>query len=217
MIILGIVGSPAGGKSTVASLLQDRGATWINADQIARRVLQQQAVQRQLIAHFGSKITGNDGRIERRKLAREVFGDDDSKRAALTYLESVIHPETRRVITGQLKEASDRRVVASILDVPLLFESQWDRCCDEIWCVESSNEVRLKRAEARGWDEAELQRRENNQLNIEEKRRLSNFVVTNNGSLGQLTDTVGQQWSSLLEQNAQDTSDRHCLPPTDTV
>jgi dephospho-CoA kinase len=78
MIVLGIVGSPAGGKSTVAAYLQELGATWINADQIARGVLEEDEVQQQLIDHFGSDIAASDGRIDRSKLASRVFGDDDA-------------------------------------------------------------------------------------------------------------------------------------------
>ncbi len=203
MIIIGIVGSPAGGKSTVASLLQDRGAAWINADVIAHQALETPEIRDQLVEHFGKDIAGSDGQIERGKLAPLVFGDDDRQRAALTYLESVVHPETRRVITKQLKEASLRRVVAAILDVPLLFESRWDRSCDEIWCVDSPFALRAQRAAARGWDDAELKRRDDNQLSIEEKRRLSTQVLINHGSLDQLADTVNQRWSSLLERNTQ--------------
>ncbi len=211
MIILGIVGSPAGGKSTVAAHLQGLGATWINADLIAREVLGRDEVQTRLIDHFGSKITDNGGRIDRGKLASTVFGDDDAKRAALTYLESVIHPAVGRVITEQLQAASDQAAVAAILDVPLMFESHWDRCCDEIWCIDCARNLRLQRAAARGWDEVELTRREQNQMDIAEKRRLSNFIFINDGPLQQLTDTIDQRWSSLIGRQPQHNHDRHCL------
>lgn len=211
MIVIGIVGSPAGGKSTVATHLQGLGATWIDADRIARDVLERPAIQSQLIAHFGSEITDNRGQIDRSRLAAQVFGDDDLRRAALTYLESVIHPETRRVITQRLKEALDQGVVAAILDVPLLFKSHWDRCCDEIWCVDSSIEIRQARAAARGWSPDELLRRENNQLPIEEKRRLSNFLIRNNGSLLQLAETIDARWSSLIRRHGELPTTEHCL------
>lgn len=211
MIILGIVGSPAGGKSTVAAHLQELGATWINADLIAREVLERDDIQVQLIERFGPQITDNEGRIDRRELAALVFGDDDATQAALTYLESVIHPQTRRVITQRLKVASDQCVVAAILDVPLLFESHWDCCCDEIWCVDSSWAQRMQRASTRGWGELELQRREKNQMDIAEKRRLSNVVITNDGSLQELADTIERLWSSLSGRHAEHPGDKHCL------
>ena len=127
MFILGIVGSPAGGKSTVAARLQELGAEWINADLVARSVLEEKAAQQQLIHHFGENITGPDGQIDRGKLASLVFGDDDFSRRALTYLEAVIHPRTRVLITERLQQCAEQNVIAVILDVPLLFKSGWDQ------------------------------------------------------------------------------------------
>ncbi len=123
MIVLGIVGSPAGGKSTVARHLQDLGATWINADQIARGVLEQERRPAGAATPLWPEIAGNDGRIDRSRLASRVFGDDDTKRLALTYLESVIHPRTRRIITADLMAAKRAGTAVAVLDVPLLFES----------------------------------------------------------------------------------------------
>ena len=210
MIVIGIVGSPAGGKSTVAAHLQGLGATWVNADQVAREVLEREEIQKQLIGHFGTEITTSDGRIDRTQLAQSVFGDDDAHRAALNYLERVIHPPTRAVITQRLIQAADQGAVAAILDVPLLFETKWDRCCDEVWCVDACCDRRRQRAAARGWSDGELARREENQLAIAEKRRLSNWVIANDGSLRQLTDTIDQRWSSLLGKQAELTIDPRC-------
>ncbi len=146
MFILGIVGSPAGGKSTVAKRLQELGAEWVNADLIARSVLEQPEVQDQLIEHFGDRITGSDGQIDRGKLASLVFGDDDASRGSLRYLEGVLHPRTRLLVTERLRRCAVQGVVAAILDVPLLFKSGWDQSCDEIWCVDSDPSIRMKRA-----------------------------------------------------------------------
>ena len=210
MIVLGIVGSPAGGKSTVAKYLQELGATWINADLIARDVLEQADVQAEVLAHFGPEIAGKDGRIDRSLLADRVFGDDDSKRAALTYLESLIHPRTRQMITAQLRNLSRQKAGVAILDVPLLFKSGWDKSCDEIWCVDSDRNLRSMRIKGRGWDDDELRDREANQLDIEEKKRLSTTVIMNNGSLEQLYETIDQLWSSLLKRHGREIEDPHC-------
>lgn len=201
MFILGIVGSPAGGKSTVAARLQTLGAEWINADLVARSVLEEKEVQQRLIAHFGEKITGSDGQIDRGKLASLVFGDDDASRRALTYLEGVIHPRTRILITERLRQCADQEVVAAILDVPLLFQSGWDQSCDEIWCVDSDRSIRMKRADERGWDEGELARREANQIDIDEKKRLSNHIIINDGTLDELHQSVDRLWTSFLNRN----------------
>lgn len=212
MFILGIVGSPAGGKSTVAGRLQELGAEWINADLVARSVLEQADVQRQLITHFGDQIVAPDGQIDRGKMASLVFGDDDASRGALRYLEGVLHPRTRSRISDQLRECADRGVIAVVLDVPLLFKSGWDQSCDEIWCIDSDRSIRMKRAADRGWNPNELARREANQINIEDKKRLSNFVILNNGSLDELYMNVDRLWTSFLNRDTKESppSSSHC-------
>jgi len=211
MIVIGIVGSPAGGKSTVAGYLQDLGAAWINADLIARQVLERADIQQQLLHHFGSKIADNDGRVDRAKLALEVFGDDASKRLALTYLESLIHPKTRQRIYEELLAAHRSGRKVAVLDVPLMFEVGWDRGCDEIWCVDATWQTRLQRANSRGWDADQLRAREANQMSIEEKKRRSTVVIMNDRSLDELFETIDRLWRSLLIRSPQ--TETHCFQP----
>ncbi len=200
MIVLGIVGSPAGGKSTVAGFLAELGGTWVNADLIARDVLETDQVELQLVDHFGPAITGEGGRIDRKRLASRVFGDDDLSRSSLIYLESVIHPRTREIITGRLRQTfvtnPDGSIV--ILDIPLLFEAGWDRYCDEIVCVRCMEATRRERVRARGWSDEELRRREKNQWPIAEKQRLSTKVIHNDGELGELRKQLTDWHSSHL-------------------
>jgi dephospho-CoA kinase len=220
MFILGIVGSPAGGKSTVARRLEEHGATWVNADLIARSVLDHADIAQQLISHFGSEIADSSGQIDRSALAARVFGDDVTMRGELTYLESLVHPRTKQIITQQIQAAQahqdDDKLTVIVLDIPLMFESGWDRSCDEIWCVDSQRDLRLQRTKTRGWDDDELGRREANQMNMEDKKRLSNQVIENNGTLEQLNETIDQLWGSIYErQNATPVQDKqHCLQET---
>lgn len=213
MFVLGIVGSPAGGKSAVARRLAERGAQWINADLVARSVLEEPEIQQQLIERWGNRVTGPEGRIDRLKLAQVVFGDDDASRAALTYLEGVVHPRTRALIADQLRRHAAAAETAVVLEVPLLFESHWDQSCDEIWCVDADRSIRQQRAAERGWEKGELDRREAHQLPIAEKKRLSNFVILNNGSLEQLHHTVDRLWESFLARRSavSPSPNHHCL------
>lgn len=213
MIVIGIVGSPAGGKSTVASRLQDLGATWINADLIARSVLETPSIQQQLVTRFGVDIVGKDGMVDRSKLADIVFGDDERSRHALNYLEGLTHPATRQSIAHRLQELTraDHRV--AILDVPLLFESGWDLSCDTVWCVDCPFDLRLARAASRGWDASELRRRESNQLPIAQKRRRSSLILNNDDSLSQLIEQVDRTYASLIDATSSKsaiTPDGHC-------
>ena len=210
MFVIGIVGSPAGGKSTVARYLEDLGATWLNADLIARSVLEQSDVQRQLVDHFGIEITDSRGQIDRSKLAGRVFGDDETSRAGLEYLEGLVHPRTRLQITEQLKAAANQKVEIVVLDVPLMFKSGWDRSCDEIWCIDANRDIRNERVQQRGWTAEELQRREANQLDIQEKKRLSSVVVNNNGSLEELNETIYEKWGFIKKHSIPGAGDSHC-------
>ncbi|WP_442507996.1 dephospho-CoA kinase [Novipirellula sp. SH528] len=215
MVIVGIVGAPAGGKSTVARYLQGLGATWVNADLIAREVLNRPQVVAKLVERFGSEIADAEGEINRLRLAEVVFGDDDASRAALNYLESLTHPPTRNEILKQIRQSEAQGIHVLVLDVPLLFESKWDRACDEIWCVDSPWTHRLKRAEERGWDAAQLAKRETNQLSIEEKRRLSHRVLRNDGSLEDLFEQTRQLYVKLNDCSGETSPDRHCLDKDD--
>ncbi|TWU46398.1 dephospho-CoA kinase [Rubripirellula reticaptiva] len=209
MIIVGIVGSPAGGKSTVAARLQELGATWINADRIAHSVLEQPDVRRQLIDRWGTGIAGHDGQIDRAKLADLVFRADDPNRTALNYLESLVHPRTRQLIQQELEKAAHAGAPVAILDVPLLFESNWHLACDQIWCIDASFEKRLDRAASRNWDANELRRRETNQLDIHRKKQLSTLVINNYGPLSELIAKVDHNYERLSLAPADNS--KHCI------
>ncbi len=195
--LLGIVGTPASGKSTVASHLKSKGARWINADLIAREVLLQDDVIEQLTCHFGSEIIDAQGAIDRASLARRVFGETPEQVAALGFLESVVHPITRQRIVAQIKTAAGERVDVAILDIPLLFESGWDRSCDAIWCLDAPRKTREIWAASRGWTADELDRRESAQRSIAEKRRLSNRILVNDATLPNLCKLVDDLWAEI--------------------
>ncbi|MEL6107841.1 MAG: dephospho-CoA kinase, partial [Planctomycetota bacterium] len=145
--LLGIVGSPAGGKSTVAKTLSDWGATWINADAIARECLGLPEVIADLVDRFSDTILDAGGSVQRSELAKQVFGRDAASRSALADLEAIIHPRVRAIIREQIEAAAQARSAVTLLDVPLLFESGWDQSCDSIWCIDASFEIRARRAE----------------------------------------------------------------------
>ncbi|MGB7347905.1 MAG: dephospho-CoA kinase [Pirellulaceae bacterium] len=200
MILLGIVGTPASGKSTVATRLQSKGASWINADLIARDVLTEPDVFRQLVDHFGNSIVASSGpaEIDRAALAKLVFGDSSEKKASLNFLESIVHPITRQRITDQIRIAASENSLVAILDIPLLFESRWDRSCDAIWCIDAPLETRINWASTRGWNADELARRESNQLPIAEKRRLSSQILVNDATLEDLHKLVDDLWMDVV-------------------
>jgi dephospho-CoA kinase len=206
MVIIGIIGTPAGGKSTVARRLREHGATWINADRIAHRVLQSRSVVEQIAARFGPQMLTREGRIDRARLAEVVFGDDANQREGLRYLESVIHPATRRRVLRRLTTAGRYEVVAAVLDAPLLLEADWGVLCDAVWCVDASEEQRQQWIASRGWTLSELRRRERRQMPIQEKRRLSTSVIENDSDLVDLIAQTDKLWDQLMDRV------RACVP-----
>lgn len=206
MKIIGVVAAPAGGKSTVAAHLADLGATWIDADKIAHDVLELPSVSVPVIDHFGPDILGSDGKIQRHKLGKLVFGDDDRSRSGLRYLESLIHPPTRELILKRIEEARGAGSRVVVLDIPLLFENGWAAECDEIWFIDTSPEIQNQAAQRRGWSTETLARRQARQLSITEKRRRSTRIIPNYGTLSELTGHVDKLWRDCVNASATDTS-----------
>jgi dephospho-CoA kinase len=182
MIILGIAGGIGSGKSFVTQALERKhGAVGIYADGIAHELLESPAVIGELAERFGPGVLDDSGRIVRSRLATLVFGDDESHRANRKFLEGVLHPRVRSEIhrrLGDLRRGGTRLVV---LDIPLLFESGWDQECDGVVFVDASEATRLARTAPRGWDAAAHRQREAHQMPLEEKKKRSDWIVSNEG------------------------------------
>jgi len=216
MIIIGLVAVPAGGKSTVAGYLADLGVTWVNADRIAHEVLQFPEIASQVIDHFGQEIIGKDGKIDHAALGKRVFGDDDLSKQGLRYLESIIHPMTRKIILERLTQADKNNAPGVVLDVPLLLEGSWANQCDEVWFIDSPRSVQAAEAKRRGWSMDNLGLRQARQLPVEEKRRLSTRLIPNDGTLEDLQSRVEKIWTDCVQATALDAfqlkAENHCHP-----
>lgn len=157
MIVVGLVGRMAAGKSTVARMFAARGAHVVDADAIAHEVLDTAEVRRAVADRFGDRVLAADGRVDRRGLAAIVFAGDERAAGALADLESIVHPRVRARMEAAL--AAHRRAEADgdgprvvVLDVPLLVQAGWAEACDRIVVVECAEPVRRARLAARGLD-----------------------------------------------------------------
>jgi dephospho-CoA kinase len=131
---------------------------------------------------WGDDAFQPDGRIDRRAIARRVFGSSEERRR----LERLIHPVVARLRDERMAEAArlapPARPVAIVWDTPLLFEAGLAGRCDAVVFVDATRADRLRRVrDTRGWDEAELDRRENSQWPLDKKRTMSHHVLTNTG------------------------------------
>ena len=198
MIVVGITGQIAAGKSHVAAWLAERGAIVIDADRLAAEVTSRPEVVTHLCQEFGEEIVTSGGQLNRRGLARLVFGPDRRHDANLSRLEAIVHPPVRREIRGRLREAEQSGVSVAVLDVPLLIRSGWVAACDYVLAVVCNPAVQQRRIEARRWTIDDLRRREKRQAPLAFKCRLADRVIVTDD-----TETarrrVDEFWNGLAQ------------------
>jgi dephospho-CoA kinase len=172
--VIGLLGAPGSGKSFVAAELARQGAAVIDADAIARALLDDPQVEGSLVRWWGPSVLHADGRIDRAAVGRKVFDDP----LELARLESLIHPRVnaRREELRRLYR-DDPAVRAIVEDCPLLLERGLERECDLLVYIDTPLAVRQRRvAAARGWSAEELARREKHQLPLDSKRARADYV-----------------------------------------
>jgi len=180
MILAGLTGGIATGKSTVAAIFEEAGARIIDADQIAREAAcKGSSAYDDIVAHFSSTILLPDGEIDRKRLAAVIFNDPAEQRA----LERIIHPRVKKEIARRLERIEQETPAAVvIIDVPLLFEARMDRGLDAVIVVYAPENVQTQRLMARdGLSEPEALARLRAQMPIDTKKSLATHVIDNSG------------------------------------
>jgi dephospho-CoA kinase len=196
MKTIGLVGGVASGKSLVAKLLAELGAGLLDADRAGHEVLAKDPeVRKALVERWGEAMLAADGTIDRAAVASRVFGDNDKAAGEREFLERLLHPRIRRVLEERKAGFAVAGRPAVVLDAPLLLEAGWGPLCDIIVMVDADRDIRLARASARGWSEAEFSRREAAQWPVSKKRLHAHVTITNEADRDQLRAAVGQLWN----------------------
>ncbi|HXT18016.1 MAG TPA: dephospho-CoA kinase [Gemmatimonadaceae bacterium] len=198
MLLVGLTGNIGSGKSTVAQLLSERGATIIDADVLARRAVELgTAAFDKIVARWGNDVLAPDGHLDRAALRRVVFADHEQ----LEELNQIVHPEVERLrgrLVDQARKRGDRIVVC---DIPLLFERHMTDRFDRIILVDSHRAIRLERlVKDRGLRETEAMDMIAAQMPAELKRARADFVIDNDGTLTQLERRVQDVWAELMSE-----------------
>jgi dephospho-CoA kinase len=194
---IGLTGGIGAGKSAVSARFAAHGAVVVDADTIAREVVEPGTPGLAAItAEFGRDVLASDGTLDRAALAAIVFADPERR----TALEAIVHPLVAQR-SGQLIAAAPAQAVV-VYDVPLLVElvGRGQRSTDEydvVVVVEAPEEVRIERLVARGLPEWDAEARIASQASDEERRALADHVIVNDGSLEELDAQVDALWSTL--------------------
>jgi dephospho-CoA kinase len=184
MIVAGLTGGIASGKSTVADILRKAGAVIIDADLIARQIVAPgQPAWREIRSLFGTAICRSDGQIDRDALGKIVFDDPPLRQR----LEAITHPRVGAQMAVQLQcAARNRPEGVVIMDIPLLFESGKTEGLAEIIVVYVPQPIQRQRLMQRnGFDTAQAEARIRSQMPLDEKARKATMVIDNSGTLAQ--------------------------------
>jgi dephospho-CoA kinase len=198
VLLVGLTGGIGAGKSTVSQLLADRGAVIVDADEVARAVVEPgQRALAKLVDRFGRGILDTDGRLDRSTLAKLAFVDDESRRD----LEAITHPAINEEFGRRVAAAPSDAIV--VLDVPLLVESPQarERGYQTVIVVEAPPDVRLARLEARGVDRADAEARMAAQAADDERRKIATYVIDNTGDRGALEARIDEIWADLQRRH----------------
>ena len=195
MRLVGLTGGIGSGKSTVADLLRVHGAVVVDADEVARFVVEPgQPTLAALVERFGGQILAADGTLDRPALAAAAFGDPESSQA----LNDITWPAIGEEFERRIAAAPDDSVV--VCDVPMMAESKRaaERRYAAVIVVEAPLEIRLDRLEQRGVDRDDALRRIAAQASDDERRRLATHVLDNGGDRNSLARQVDALWDELL-------------------
>jgi dephospho-CoA kinase len=195
MLLVGLTGNIASGKSEVARLLGERGATLIDSDLLARDAVRPGTeALREIAERWGKGILAADGSLDREALRRIAFADTTE----LEKLNSIVHPEVTRLRDAQLDLARGRGDSVVVCVIPLLFELGLANDFDYIVLVDAPRALRLERlTEGRGLDGNQAMNMIASQMPAELGRARADYVIENTGSLDDLNRDVDRLWAKL--------------------
>lgn len=195
MKIVGLTGSIASGKSTVAEMFRELGAYLIDWDVLAREVVEpHMKAWNGIVDYFGKDVLNDDLTLDREKLGEIVFDNAEK----LEKLNEIVHPavfEEDEERVQEIKKLDPKAIV--IKDIPLLIEIGYQKFVDKVVVVYTSEENQFKRMLVRGFGPEEARKRIKAQMPLEEKVKSADFVIQNDGSLEETREQVQRIFAEL--------------------
>jgi len=200
MIVIGLTGGIASGKSTAAEQLRELGAVIIDADRLGHRVYDPGTPGFQAVVNeFGHDIVGGDGQINRQVLGGKVFGDQEQ----MDRLTGIVWPEIRRLAAEEIAEHKRAGAEVVVLEAAVLIEADWIDLVDEVWVVYVKQAVARDRLMARnGLTAEQAQARIDSQISNKERFEHATVRIDNSDSLEQLQKRVESRWKQLQKRVA---------------
>jgi dephospho-CoA kinase len=186
--LVGLTGGIASGKSAVAKILAQLGAAIVDADVLSREVVAPgHEGWKEIVATFGSEVLQTDQTLDRQKLRTLIFNNPDARKQ----LEAIIHPRVRALAERRIREHGEAGYAVVVYEVPLLFEGNLHEWLRPVILVACDVEIQRQRLRQRdGLDAAAAQKHIDAQMSLEEKRKLADYVIENDGSLADLESQV---------------------------
>lgn len=197
-MIVGLTGGIACGKTTVSNLFKDKGCPIVDADQVAREVVEPGELGlSQVVERFGTGVITEDGTLNRKKLGQIVFSDE----AARAELNAILHPLIQKRMQEKKEQALKLAPPFVIMDIPLLYENGHENTMDIVIVVYVPASVQLERLMLRdGFSRQEAKKRIASQMDIEEKKKRADFIIDNTGTFEDTKQQVEKIYSRLSKE-----------------
>ena len=197
MKVIGLTGGIASGKSTISRYLAELGAIIIDADKLAREVVEPgQPAWQEIVDYFGPEVLTTAGNLDRNRLGQIVFLRPEARQQ----LNQITHPrviEKTRKLLHELTIKAPQGV--AVVDAPLLIEAGMTDLVDQVWLIAVEEEIQISRLIARnGLQEAEARRRIASQMPLQEKVKWADCIIDNNGSIVDTLKQVQRLWKELI-------------------
>jgi len=196
--VIGLTGGIASGKTTISNILKELGAIIIDADKIARKVVERGSpALKEIEEHFGSEILFENMRLNRKKLGNIVFNDTES----LKKLNEIVHPYIVEKIIDEInryRETYNNRVI--ILDAALLIELNLMNLVEEVWLIVVPEKMQLERlVERENISTDQAQKRIDVQMAFEDKKKYADLIIDNSKDLAYLQAQIEENWERIIE------------------
>jgi len=195
MIVIGLTGGIASGKSTVAKMLSELGAVVIDADKVGHEAFRPRTeAWRKVVAAFGKDILGPNEAVDRSKLAQLVFNDPK----ALKKLNSIMHPLMHEIVGQKIESLRRQGIEVVVLEATLLVEAKWTDLVDQVWVTITPGDTVINRlVSQKGFTEEQAKARIKSQTPISHRAKHADVVIENNSDIDTLRKKVEGLWRKL--------------------